>query len=741
MKLKFIYLVGATLLTINPTFSNAKIDPTIFKSINNKKAVLFAPIITGELKKWHKVTIDFQGPATSETDAANPFMNYRLDVTFTNGTKTYVVPGYYAADGNAAQTSANSGNVWRVHFAPDATGTWTYKASFRTGANVAVADNALSGTATSFDGQTGTFAIANSDKTGRDLRGKGRLQYVGQHYLRFAETGDYFIKAGADAMENTLAYDDIDDTSNRKGLRKSWSLHQRDYDAADAAAYTWKNGKGSELLGSVKYLSDQGMNAFSFLTFNLGGDDENVFPQLLKISVAQYEALAAINNTQQNRVNNWNQAVHHDRFDVSKMAQWENIFEYADKKGMYLHFKTMETETDDLMDNATLGNERKIYYRELIARFGHHLALNWNICEEISLTVPVVKNVASYIKATDPYDHNIVLHTYPTANDYNNYYNALTGTNSELTGASMQIATLDAIHGTVKTWVANSATSGKKWVVANDEQGNPETGVALDAAYPANQLPAASTRPDNRDEVRNKVLWGTLLAGGDGVEYYYGYQTGCTDLNGQDHRTRETKWKDAKIALEFFNKYLQPHLTTMVNNDNLTSATNDYALTKPGSVYVSYLPTGGGTMINLAGVSGTFNIKWYDPRNGGALQNGNVTTVNGGGNVGTGNPPNSSGSDWVVLITSQSIVLANNEVGDYKNNSMIIYPNPVSDLLNIKGLNSNDGSLTVYDMTGKSILNNPIITDENKVLDFSKFATGIYIIKTDSGKVMRFVKQ
>jgi hypothetical protein len=739
MKLKFIYLVGAVLLTISPTFSNSKIDLSIFEFENNKK-VVFAPIVTGELKKWHKVTIDFQGPATSETDAANPFMNYRLDVTFTNGTKTYIVPGYYAADGNAAQTSANTGNVWRVHFAPDATGTWTYKVSFRTGVNVAVADNALSGTATSFDGQTGTFNIANSDKTGRDLRGKGRLQYVGQHYLRFAETGDYFIKAGADSMENTLAYDDIDDTSNRKGLRKTWSLHQRDYDATDASAYTWKNGKGSELLGAIKYLSDQGMNVFSFLTFNLGGDDENAFPQLLKISVAQYEGLAAINNNQQNRVNNWNQAVHHDRFDVSKMAQWENIFEYADKKGMYLHFKTMETETDDLMDNGTLGNDRKIYYRELIARFGHHLALNWNISEEISLSVPVVKNIASYIKATDPYDHNIVLHTYPN-NDYNVYYGALTGNNSELTGASMQIGTLDAIHNTIKTWVTNSATSGKKWVVANDEQGNPETGVALDGGYPANQLPAASTRPDNRDEVRNKVLWGTLMAGGGGVEYYYGYQTGCTDLNGQDHRTRETKWKDAKIALDFFNKYLQPHLTTMINNDNLTSVINDYTLTKPGSIYVSYLPTGGGTMINLAGASGSFTIKWYDPRNGGALQNGNVTTVNGGGNVGTGNPPNSSGSDWVVVLIGQGIVLANNEVGDYKNKSMTIYPNPVSDLLNIKGLNSNDGSLTVYDMTGKNILNNPIISDENQALDFSKFATGIYIIKTDSGKVMRFVKQ
>ena len=31
---------------------------------------------------------------------------------------------------------------------------------------------------------------------------------------------------------------------------------------------------------------------------------------------------------------------------------------------------------------ATLGPERKLYCRELIARFGHNLALNWNLGEE-----------------------------------------------------------------------------------------------------------------------------------------------------------------------------------------------------------------------------------------------------------------------------------------------------------------------------------------------------------------------
>ncbi|MFC1637099.1 DUF5060 domain-containing protein, partial [Planctomycetota bacterium] len=161
--------------------------------------------ISGELKKWHKVTLTFDGPNTSETANPNPFLDYRLNVTFTHqgDGKSYCVPGYFAADGNAANTSAESGNKWRVHFAPDAVGIWKYRVSFRKGRNVAVAEDENAGQSAGFmDEQTGTFNIKPTDKSGRDFRSKGRLQYVGKHHLRFAETGEYFLKCGADAPEN-----------------------------------------------------------------------------------------------------------------------------------------------------------------------------------------------------------------------------------------------------------------------------------------------------------------------------------------------------------------------------------------------------------------------------------------------------------------------------------------------------------------------------------------------------------
>src|SRR5262245_7823119 len=89
--------------------------------------------IGGELKQWHKVTLTLSGPQADEaSNAPNPFMDYRMTVTFTHesGSPSYTVPGYFAADGNAANSSATSGNKWRAHLSPDKTGRWNYRISF-----------------------------------------------------------------------------------------------------------------------------------------------------------------------------------------------------------------------------------------------------------------------------------------------------------------------------------------------------------------------------------------------------------------------------------------------------------------------------------------------------------------------------------------------------------------------------------------------------------------------------------
>ena len=590
------------------------------------------PKIDGELKKWHRVTLNFQGLEASELAAENPFLDYRLDVVFTNGDKTFTVPGFYAADGNAAETSATSGNIWQVRFTPDATGEWSYSASFKKGENIAVADDYKEATSAGFmDGQTGMFTITESGKTGSDNRAKGRLNYVGESYLKFEETGKYFIKLGVDAPENLLGYADFDSPNNALGFLKEWQPHAKDF-SEEARPFVWKGNKGKNLLGAITYLASEELNVFSFLTFNVDGDDRNIFPYLLKVPVEDYESYASVKKNKEA----WENMFYKTRFDVSKLDQWERIFEYAETKGMFLHFKTHETETDHLMDKGVFGVEGKLYYRELIARFGHHLAMNWNLGEENNQPISEVLKVANYVSKLDAYKSHLVIHTFPNKDDR---YEDFIGDQSPLTGASLQLSDpeFDDVHPRVLKWREKSNATGKKWALSVDEPGKANIALLPDDEDPEHNF------------ARGRAMWGVLMAGGYGVEWYFGYASPNSDLTCQDFRSRDLFWDQNRYALHFFNSHIP--FWEMEPNDSLTSDDVSYCLAKEGEVYAVYTEANTNKIeLNLGESDKTFEIKWFDPRNGGDLQNGSITSVKADGKVKLGTPPSEIEKDWVILV-------------------------------------------------------------------------------------------
>ncbi|NND34659.1 MAG: DUF5060 domain-containing protein [Saprospiraceae bacterium] len=590
------------------------------------------PEIRGELKKWHRVEIVFDGPNSNELAEDNPFLNYRLDVAFRCGGKEYMVPGFFAADGNAAETSAASGSKWVVRFTPDQTGLWNYYVSFKSGSNISVTEMDDAVTSAGFmDGFAGSFTIEETDKSGRDNRAQGRLNYMGEPYLQYAETGKYFIKVGVDAPENLLAFDDIDATPDVFELRKNWEPHQKDFDQS-AAELTWQDGKGKNLMGAINYLASEELNVFSFLTFNVDGDDRNIFPHLLKVSESDYVEYA----NEKKNVEAWMSKFHNTRFDISKLEQWERIFEYAETKGMFLHFKTHETETDHLMDNGAFGTEGKLYYRELLARFGHHLAMNWNLGEENNQPIDEVIKVANYVYNLDPYKHHLVIHTFPNQDDR---YGELIGDQSPLTGASLQLShpEFTDVHDRVLKWREKSDSTGKQWALAVDEPGKAQ--IAL--------LPDAEDMEHNL--ARSNALWGTLMAGGYGVEWYFGYASPHSDLTCQDFRSRDLFWDQNRFALNFFEQYIP--FWEMEPADDLLGDSTGYCFAKKGEVYVMYIPMQAAIpTLDLSDVNKEFSVHWYDPRNGGDLQTGSILKASGGKKVDLGSPPDKKEKDWVVLL-------------------------------------------------------------------------------------------
>jgi len=570
--------------------------------------------VSGELKQWHAVTLTFQGPQCSETGRPNPFRDYRLEVIFAREGGSLRVPGYFAADGNAAESSASAGRAWRVHFVPDATGEWRWSASFRTGPDVALSDDPRAGRPTAFDGASGTLSIGPSDKSGRDHRAKGLLRYVGRHYLQFAGTGEFFIKGGADSPENFLACADFDGTyragrkeelrpgeANPQGLHR-YEPHVRDFRPGDP---TWRGGRGKGIIGALNYLSSQGMNSVYFLTMNFGGDGKDVWP--------------------------WISPDQRDRFDCSKLDQWEIVFSHMDRRGIMLHVITQEQENDQLLDGGALGPLRKLYYRELIARFAHHLAVVWNLGEENTNTTEQRVAFCRYISRLDPYDHPVVVHTFP--GKYDQVYGPLLRC-PWFYGPSLQMGQMRKTHEETLKWVTRSAGAGRKWIVSLDEIGPAHTGVKPDADDP------------QHDEVRRYALWGNLMAGGAGCEWYFGYRFADNDLNCEDWRSRQAMWEQTRYAMQFFQQYLP--FAEMRPGDELLAGGRGWCLALPGKLCAVYLPEGGSAELRID--SGTYALKWYDPRRGGALLDGSVARLSGPGTRGLGLPPRDRNEDWAVLV-------------------------------------------------------------------------------------------
>ncbi len=507
-------------------------------------------------QQWQSVTLDFAGPEASEQGALNPFTDIRLLVTFQQGERQINVRGFFAADGNAAETSADTGNIWQVRFMPDAPGEWSYSARLEQGTDIAIAAGEQVQSTLLGEWQ-GRFAVALPDADAEGFYASGQLVQDGRHY-RFANSGPRWLKGGANSPENLLAFADFDGTyrmsdnardgeADAGGEIHTFAPHVRDWREGDPS---WQGGKGKGLIGAVNYLADQGMNAAYFLTFNVDGDGKDVWP--------------------------WVEPDDPTRFDVSKLAQWELVFAYMQARGVALHIVLQETENELLLDGGDTDRLRKLYLGELIARFAHHPALFWNLGEENG---PVHwrpegqddaqrKAMARFIAARDPYRHPVLLHTHAEAPDKDHILTPLLG-EASLDGLSFQVAERETVNAEVRKWHELSRAAGQPWAITMDEIGKWQVGARADKDDPMH------------DSLRRHVLWGTLLAGGAGVEWYFGAHQDGNDLTTEDWRSRTELWRQTKVAMDFFEGNLEYW-------DMQPCAGEALCLADPGRTYAIY---------------------------------------------------------------------------------------------------------------------------------------------------------
>ncbi len=342
--------------------------------------------------RWSKIELTFHGPLMHGLGNPNPFA-VAFDVMFTapDG-RAFLVPGFYDGDGRGGM----DGDVWKVRFSADQNGTWSWYTQ---------------SPEPKLNGLGGKILVVDPPVDAPDLYRLGRLEYVGERYLKFRE-GGYWIKAGADEPENWLG-----DAFGRD----NWEAKKRQID----------------------YLASVGVNSVYVMTHNLGGDGNDVWPW---VGATAEEAKRGA-----------------DRFDIVRLAKWRDFFEYIEQKGLVIHLVLED-------DSAWTGYDHARYYREIIARFGDLPAVYFNFCEEYneSYTLPEALAYLDLLGSLDPYGHPRAIHNVNTP--WPEYVDAQSVQMSSIQTLPLKPVTLNRL---AEFWVAAPLTRSRHPLVVSFDEARP----------------------------------------------------------------------------------------------------------------------------------------------------------------------------------------------------------------------------------------------------------------------------
>ncbi|MEM1304887.1 MAG: putative collagen-binding domain-containing protein, partial [Planctomycetota bacterium] len=455
--------------------------------------------------------------------------------------------------------------------------------------------------------------------------------------------------------------------NGRRGLLHEYTGHVGDYNPGDPAWDTpdfdfgntlAEGGDARNIIGYLNYLSSIGVNSQYFLANNIGGDGQDSHPFANISTPTELNGQADNDNL---------------HYDISKLTQWETVFRHAQQKDIHLHFVLNEAETPNKeeLDDATLGVERKLYYRELVARFGHHNSLQWNLSEEYDLgngfgnnrstQAGRINEFADWLADIDPYESPTTVHQ---ANN-NNFTNAnQIPTNSsweffvgdeDFDLTSLQRASQEeGWSDVVEAFRTATDNSGRKLSIHVDE---PESITRIDVGANDDTVPGTDALVEQFNTVRKTMTWDILLSGGGGVEWFINN----ADQDVEDQRIYEKVYVETAIAREFLEE--NTRFWEMTPNDDLLSGEDsDYGggevFAIEGEQYAIYLPDGsnddndgGAPTLDLTAFTGDeFTLRWFNPQTG--EFDPTVVMLAGGTEASLGSTPSGfqNTADWAALV-------------------------------------------------------------------------------------------
>lgn len=181
----------------------------------------------------------------------------------------------------------------------------------------------------------------------------------------------------------------------------------------------------------------------------------------------------------------------------------------------------------------------------------------------------------------------------------------------------------------------------------------------------------------------------------------------------------------------------------LMSDNVLFNSTNDWNLliNNPIANFSESISSNTATFTNSSSsVNSTLNYSWdFGDGNTSSIQNPSHTYITGGNYTITLIASNCIFSDTI----SKTIQIGTTSIEESAANNFKFYPNPTTNQITIKAANQLLGSVyTVYDFTGKSVLNGQILS-EQCVVELSNLSRGIYLLSIggDLKQTFKLIKE
>ena len=175
-----------------------------------------------------------------------------------------------------------------------------------------------------------------------------------------------------------------------------------------------------------------------------------------------------------------------------------------------------------------------------------------------------------------------------------------------------------------------SAAAGTPWVIVFAEHHRP---ILKQETLTAGMFP-----------LYRQSIWGSFLGGGAGVEWF---------IQPDDYYLKSFRpFRDVFLWTAYARDFMTLYIPfwEMKPANGLLPENSGYCFAIRNTCYALYLKEAKTGLLDLSEASGTYDVYWYDIRNGGELLSGTIQQIEGGAICKLGTPPFNKSSDWVVLV-------------------------------------------------------------------------------------------